>query len=346
MIAHVAVFIGSLVLLAKGADYFVEYSARVAKRLGVSDFVIGLTITSIGTSVPELASSVSASMKNQPDLIIGNVLGSNIANIGLILGTAAIIRPFKTEQKMHDRDGFIMLASTLLFFGFVLDNRIAAWEAVVFCLLYVLYVLFLVSSDKSEREVQFRHFMRFVFDFEYVKPIVRAARNRGKRAGNLSSTPSRGSWFPMVRDMTVVVLSCLAIMFGARYLIDEAIWVATHLGIPEGIVGLTLIAVGTSLPELLVSISAVRKDRGGIVVGNVIGSNVANLLLIIGVSGLITDLHVSEISVVTTTPIMLFFSLGLMYIVKSDWEIKRSQGILAVLAYIIFILVAYLKGWG
>ena len=147
MITHIAIFIVALIFLAKGADFFVEYAARLAKSFGVSDFIIGLTITSIGTSVPELAAAVSAALQDHTGLIIGNVVGSNIANIGLILGLSAALRPFSTESKMYERDGYIMIATVILFFAFSLNNHISAFEALIFILSYIFYILFLIRSD-------------------------------------------------------------------------------------------------------------------------------------------------------------------------------------------------------
>jgi cation:H+ antiporter len=310
VLVHILIFSLSLLALAKGADYFVEYSARLAKRFGVSDLMIGLTVTSIGTSLPELASSMSAALQNQTGIIIGSVIGSNIANIGLILGVSAVLAPFRTDRKMHDRDGYVMLASVLLFFAFVLNNQIETWEAVTFLALYFSYLLFVVKTERHEKVAQFRDFMQFVFDFEYVKPLAKGVKQLKNLRQGLSENQQDAQKLvskEMLIDFSIVVVSCAAIIIGARYLIEEAVWIAKLAGLPESIVGLSMIAVGTSLPELLVSISAVRKNKGGIVVGNVVGSNIANLLLILGTCGIFVPINVSEISVTLMTPILLFF---------------------------------------
>lgn len=348
---HAGVFIVSLVALAKGADYFVEYSARLAKRFGVSDLVIGLTVTSIGTSLPELASSLSAALQNQTGIIIGGIVGSNIANIGLILGFSAIVAPFATDKKMHDRDGYVMLASVLLFFLFVLNNKIEFWEALIFLVLYVCYILFVMKTEKEQKEAQFRDFMKFVFDFEYVSPLSsglkKLARRQKSQKESIETPPT--SPVLMSKDLVVeagiVVAACGAIIVGARYLIQEAVWVAKMAGLPESIIGLSMIAIGTSLPELLVSISAVRKNKGGIVVGNVVGSNIANLFLILGTCGVTVPIAVSEISVTLMTPILLFFSLGLMVMIRSNWHLSRAKGALILIAYVGFIATAFWRGW-
>lgn len=355
IISHLLIFIAAMAFLVKGADYFVEYSGHIAKRLGVSDFIIGLTVTSIGTSLPELASSVSAALNDRPGIIVGNVVGSNIANIGLILGVSALFKGFKTERAMHDRDGFIMLASVVLFFFYSRDNVISVWESLSFLLFYALYLLFIFKVESDRVEVQFRDFMRFVFDFEYVEPIRRRMRRPGTAKSALTGvdpdfvetrSEKAGRARILALEGSVVLLSGLAILVSARYVVTEATWIAGILGVPDNIIGLSLIAVGTSLPELLVSVSAVRQNRGGIVVGNIIGSNIANVLLIFGVCGLIGPVGIAESSVVYTIPIMLFFSLAVIYFIKSDWEVRRSQGAIAIFAYLVFMLVAFTKDWG
>ena len=348
MTTHIVIFLVSLIALAKGADLFVEYSARIAKKLGVSDLVIGLTITSIGTSIPELASSISASLNMAPELIVGNIVGSNIANIGLILGLSALFHSIRTDAKMHDRDGFIMIASTALFFLLVLNNNLSQLESWILLTMYVFYLFFVVLSSVDQRAYQFRDFMKFIFDFEYIEPVKKGLKKsipllKKKSEDAISQEVPKATLFNpfILKDFLFVVGSGLLIIIGAKYLIEEALWVAQQFNIPENVVGLTMIAVGTSLPELMVSISAARKNKGGIVVGNIIGSNIANILFIGGVSGTITPLRVAEESVTYTIPIMLFFSLFLLYFVKTDWMVTRTQGLILLVTYIAFVVSAF-----
>lgn len=350
IISHIAIFVIALAFLAKGSDYFVEYAARIAKRLGVSDFVIGLTITSVGTSIPELAAAISAAVNHSPGLIIGNVTGSNIANIGLILGIAAALRGIKTDKQMYERDGYIMLASILLFFWFSHDNKISLMESIVFLTAYVFYVLFLIRSDGETKKYRFHDFMSYIFDFQYIPPLnlpalKRAVQKPFRQRTSREQKAVKGYTWDVLKDLGIIVLSLAAVTLGARFLIREAVWMAELINVPESVIGLSMIAVGTSLPELTVSISAVRQGRGELVVGNVLGSNIANVLLILGVSGSIIPLSVAEISVVYTIPILLFFSLALIYFIKSDWQITRRQGIVAILAYVVFMAMAFVMGW-
>ena len=168
-LVNVLLFVGGLLLLVKGADIFVGSSSWIAERFGVSEFIIGLTLVSIGTSVPELASSLTASFEHASGIVIGNVLGSNIANIGLVVSTAALLSNVKTEELMLRRDGYIMLFSAFLFLLFILDFRISRIEALIFLLLYVAYLLFLLDKvKKHDEDIYFKDFMNYFFKFEYL----------------------------------------------------------------------------------------------------------------------------------------------------------------------------------
>jgi cation:H+ antiporter len=342
---HLGVFAVSLVVLVKSVDWMVEYSARVARRFGVSDLVVGLVITSVGTSLPELASSISASLAGSSGLVIGNIVGSNIANIGLVLGVAAVVQPFATEARMHDRDGFILLASVLLLFALALDNEIGRLDAAAFLVVYGTYVVFAARTDREGIEHRFRDFLKFVFEFEYAAPLARrlARRPREPRTAEPAAPAPRRA---LAFEIGVTLASLAALIGSARFVVAEAVWLAELLALPENLIGLSLVAVGTSLPELLVAVAAARKGKAELVVGNVMGSNIANTLLILGIAATLDPLEIAELSVVYTIPIMLFFSLALLWFVRSDWRITRTQGAIAVVAYAAFMVAAFLQGWG
>jgi cation:H+ antiporter len=343
---HLAIFSVSLLVLVKSADFLVEYSARVARRFQVSDLVVGLVITSVGTSLPELASSLSAAIEGSSGLVIGNVVGSNIANIGLVLGVAALVRPFATEPRMHDRDGVILLASVLIFFALALDNHIGRVDAAVFLMVYLAYVVFAARSDRDAMEHHFRDFLKFFFELEYAAPFARRLLKRGPPTETTPPTEKATDKGPLLVELSIVAASLAALIVSARFVVGEAVWLAELLQLPENLIGLSLVAVGTSLPELLVSVSAARKGKSELIVGNVMGSNIANALLIVGLAAMVRPLDVAELSVVYTIPIMLFFSLALLYFVRSDWRISRVQGAIAVTAYVAFLATAFLQGWG
>ncbi len=352
-VLHTVIFTLALAVLIKSADWLVEYGARVARRLGVSDLVIGLTLTSVGTSVPELASSISAATQQNPGLVLGNICGSNIANIGLITGVAAAINPFSTDIKMHERDGYVVLASALLFFIFALDNVIGRVEAVVFLVIYAAYVGFVASSDRDKVSHQFRYFLNYVFRLDMVRPLAGALRERTRRRSELRPQPVEGkserssvdggSRKTLALELLAIAASCVGVVAGAHYLVQEATWGALQLGVPDSVVGLSVVAVGTSLPELIVAIAAVRKGNAGMVIGNVMGSNLANTFLIAGVAALIHPLEVAEITVSYTIPVMLFFTVALLHFVKSGWRVSRTQGVVGFLAYVAFMTAAFFQ---
>lgn len=374
MVEHLAILAVGLVALVKGADLLVEHSARLARRFGVSDLVVGLILTSVGTSLPELASSIAAALAGSPGLVIGNVVGSNIANIGLVLGAAAVVRPFDTDPKSHDRDGFMLIATAVLLWSLALDNRIGRVDAALFVLVYVAYTAFVVHSDREGVEHRFKDFLVFVFDFEYAAPVARGLARRTRRrgesaekgvgsgvsggrggvgeegdvgeAGEAGASEERGRTDGLARDLVIVVVALAAVIGGAHLVVGEAVWVARLLDLPENLIGLSLVAIGTSLPELLVAVTAARRGSAEMVLGNVLGSNIANTMLVVGIAGVVHPLDVHELSVIYTMPIMLFFSIGLLYFIRSDWRIGRGQGWLALSAYVAFLAAAFLQGWG
>jgi cation:H+ antiporter len=347
MLENILILILGLVFLVKGADYFIEATARIANKLGVSAFVVGLTLTAIGTSLPELAASISASFQGHTGLILGNVIGSNIANVGLIIGIAAIIHSFKTNRKMFMRDGYILILTVVLFYAVSADGIISIADGIAFLVLYFVYIMFLVKTHSDDSQsYSFHNFLDYFFKFEYITTIKssvmkRALARKTKKGKQTLQLFKEG----IIKDGIISILALIAVIVGAKYLVHESVWLANIFGIPENLIGLSIIAMGTSLPELAVSISAARKGLGEIILGNVIGSNIANVLLIIGISSIIGPLYVSELSIIYLIPIMGFFSLLLLYFIRSNWSIGRKSGFLALTLYILFMFSVFYFGW-
>lgn len=344
-------FVLGLGFLLKGADTFVEAASRIAKKMGVSDFIIGLTLTALGTSIPELASSISASIEEYHGLVIGNIVGSNIANIGLVLGICAFIGTFRTGKRMYQRDGYVMMLCVILLFILTQDKVLGRVEAVIFLFIYFVYIMFLVKTNSPRaKKYKFHDFIEYMFNFRYVTSIRSAVVRRAMNKQPSQRTTTDHKILQMfkeglIKDILISLLSIVAIVFGSKYLVDGAIEVAVLLSVQENIIGLSLIAVGTSMPELLISINAVRKGYGTMVVGNVLGSNIANILLISSVSSLISPLRLTQMSFLYTIPILGFFSLVLLYFIKSNWKIGKKEGVIALSSYIIFIIYAFYSGW-
>lgn len=340
IITNILILLFGLVFLVKGSDYFVKSASTIAKKLGISEFVIGLTLVAVGTSIPELASSIAASIQQASGIVIGNVVGSNIVNIGLIVGLAAFLSPMRTEIEMLKRDGYIMLFSAVLFFIFALNGELSIIESGLFVLLYIAYVFFLFEeAEKYEGKLHFKEFITYFFKFKYINSARQKLNgiNRNKDSGSENGNGKLEGGF--TKDILTLVLSCAAIVIGAKYFVEESIFFAELLGVPDTIIGTTLVAVGTSLPELVVTVSAARQGYGNIALGNVIGSNITNIFLILGLSGLLYPIAVAEISLLFTTPVMIFISLILLIFISTGWEIKRWEGIALMVLYAAFLLV-------
>ncbi len=410
-VINILIFLGGLVLLVKGSDLFVLTSSRIARRFGVSEFVIGLTLVSVGTSVPELASSLTASFQQASGIVMGNILGSNIANIGLIASTAALLTNIKTEEVMLRRDGYIMLFASVLLFLFMLDFEISRLEALIFILFYLAYLLFLLDKVKRhEEDIYFKDFLIYFFKFEYlfdlksrIKPQVqeRGKGNRnsedtkkgtlktGKRAQNKYGSESESEMRteyeseseielrteyeseskielrtknepitePEYEDIDVdvteeklyeanllieflkLIASGAAIIIGAKYFVEQAVFFALLLEVPETLIGISLVAVGTSVPELMVTISAARSDYAGIALGNVIGSNIANTLLILGCAGLVHPITVTSLGIYYIAPFMLIMSFLLILFIRTGWRVKQFEGLILLLLYLGFMIL-------
>ena len=330
-------------LLIKGSDFFIESSSRLAKKLGVSEFVIGLTLVAIGTSIPELSSSIAASIKGDSGLIVGSVIGSNIANIGFILGIAAIFVVINVKKLMISRDAYVVLSAAIIFYLLAFNGLISRAEGILFLLIYVSYVLFLFSSSKNDETYDFHSFLNYFMKFRYMTTIkdmtIRRFISKKKKSEKSVSQRKYYSAFKegIVKDLLIIVLSIIAIVYGAGFLVEESIFFSELLGITTNIMGLTIVAFGTSLPELSVAIRAASKGLGDMVVGNILGSNITNILLVLGVASIINPLEIAEKSLYHTGPFMIFISLILIYIMKSKKKITRLEGIFLFLIYLIFI---------
>ncbi|WP_292381506.1 calcium/sodium antiporter [Methanosarcina sp. UBA289] len=395
-VINILIFLGGLVLLVKGADFFVLSSSRIARKFGVSELVIGLTLVSVGTSVPELASSLAASFQQASGIVMGNILGSNIANIGLIASAAALLTNIRTEEVMLKRDGYIMLFSSFLLFLFILDFRISRLEALIFILFYFIlfyfilfylaYILFLIDKvRKHEGDIYFKHFMIYFFKFEYLsnlksrinlhiqkyergnkglgntkKSILETGKSTQKRNEGEFETKKRTeaefetefeyedadldvieenlSEANILIEFFKLIASGAAIIIGAKYFVEQAIFFARLLEVPETLVGITLVAVGTSVPELMVTVSAARSNYGGIAIGNVIGSNIANISLILGCSGLVHPITTNYLVVYYIAPFMLIISALLLLFIRTSWKIKKLEGLILLLLYLGFMI--------
>ncbi len=299
----------SLVILYYGAEGLVFGASSLAKRLGISALIIGLTIVSIGTSMPELVVSVKAAMNGQSALSIGNVLGSNLFNIGIILGISAIIYPLLVKRQLLKFDVPVMILTSVLFLLLFLDSKISRIEALLMVILFISYTAYLLISSKKE--------------------------NKSKSDSDESDDIKLTKHWSL--DILFIVVGLVALVWGSDLLVVNAIIIAERLGMSEAMIGLTIVAAGTSMPELATSAVAALKKRSDIAIGNIVGSNIFNILLILGVTGLINPIQTPQINYIDTLAVVAIGVL-LWLFMKFCASIRRWQGAVFVVLYVLYIL--------
>ena len=301
----IAILIVGLVLLYFGAEGLVRGSSSLALRLGVGPLLVGLTVVAFGTSTPELVVSLKAAYLGQGDISVGNVVGSNICNIGLILGFSALIIPIKVASQIVRVDTPIMIGVTALALFCLHDGSLSRFEGIVLFVLLVVYVLFSIRLAKQQA----------------TDPL----------AGEFSEeikVSKKGIW----QDIAFIVAGLVMLVFGARFLVEAAIDIAKAFGLSEAVIGLTIVAVGTSLPEFATSLVAALKKEADIAVGNVVGSNIFNILGILGISAAVTPLSSSGITNIDLG-VMAAFAVVLWIFSRTGFRITRPEGLFMLVAY-------------
>lgn len=314
MSQHLLMFLLGLAALTLGAELMVRGAARLALSFGISPLVVGLTIVAFGTSAPEMAVSAGAALNGSGDLAIGNVVGSNIANILLILGLSALIVPLAVNEQIIRQEIPIMIGTCLLFLVFALDGKIGRDEGVVLFLLVIFYTVFLVVQSRRASKAAEAEF-----------------------ADEMPDTSSR--WDAHWSVQLLLVAGGLGLLvLGADWLVDAAVAVARAFGVSDLVIGLTVVAVGTSMPEIATSLVAAWRGERDIAVGNVVGSNIFNVLAVLGFSSLIADggIAVSEAARNFDLWVMLAVSFACLPIVVTGREIARWEGGVFLAYYIAY----------
>jgi len=309
MIIWGLVFVLSLAGLIGAAEFFIRASERTGLALGVSPFIIGITLVAVGTSLPELISSILAVLAGSSEIVLGNVIGSNISNMCLILGITGILaRKIHINFDITKVDLPMMMGATFLLALLILDGNLALYEGVI-CLvgmgIYLMYVLSSDSNDDSAND-----------DDEDIPELDKPY-----------------SW----REPVILLLSSAAIYFSAHYLIHSIIAISQALQIGTEIIALTAVALGTSLPELVVSIVAVRRNNAEIAVGNVLGSNIFNIFAVVGIPRLIGELTVAPSLIEFSLPVLVATTI-LCYFIVQDKVVTRWEGLTLFLFYLFFII--------
>ncbi len=339
IVDNFVLLLAGLGLLVKGSGLFVQAASNSARRLGVSELVIGLTLVAIGTSLPELVSAIIASSRGESDLALGNVVGANITNITLVVGGAAALRTIPIAREMLERDGYLALVAAALLALFAFDNTVSRLEGVGFLLLFVAYTIFLIKTSQAyESAYHIRDFARYFFKFRYLTDTASAVgRSLRQAAAEKETTEQAVSASFDWRNALLMALGVGLIALGGNMLVDEAVFFAGHFELPVTLVGVVL-ALGTTAPEMSVSLAAARSGMGGMIIGNAIGSVLCNTFLIVGVASVISPIAVTVLARNYALPFLLGVTVVMLVFKKSGFEIRRMEGIGLCLLYLVFIV--------
>ncbi|WP_108660870.1 calcium/sodium antiporter [Acuticoccus kandeliae] len=297
-----------LVLLLVGGEALVRGSVALATRLGVSPLVIGLTLVGFGTSMPELVASVQAALIGAPGIAIGNIVGSNIANILLILGVSAILLPIAASSAVLRRDGTVLLAVSMLMVGVVMSGTLERWFGIILIVLLGIYTTasFILEGRRKNGAAK--------------EEVVVAEEPQGWPRGVFASS-------------ALSIAGILGVVFGADFLVDSAVQLAEIAGISQAVIGLTIVAIGTSLPELATSIVAAYRKQGDVAFGNVIGSNIFNILGIAGATAVVSPIPIPPEIVEFDVWVMLVSAVLLVVFAMTGRGISRREGAILVACY-------------
>lgn len=316
--ANLLLLVGGIGVLYFGAEWLVRGSARLAVSMGLHPIVVGLTVVSLGTSAPELVVSLLAALGGTPDIAMGNVMGSNLANIGLILGLTALVRPLKVTSRVVRREVPLMLVITLILYPLIWDQALGRLDGVALLIVLVLYLVFVFRSGLEEEPEILGEYEDFARVQAQVSPSLR------------------------LKDVWLILVGCVGLLLGGMAIRNSAVFVAGELGISQLTVGLTAVAVGTSLPELATSVVAAVRQEADIAVGNVIGSNVFNVAAILGVTATVKPLTIHPSVLTQELPAVLVLSFVVWPVTRSAFLIRRWEGGLLLAIYLV---LAYWLVW-
>ncbi len=308
MILSVLTFFTGAVLLYAGAEGLVRGSINIAKAMGIRPVVIGLTVVAFGTSAPEFIVSLISALAGSSDIALGNVVGSNIANIGLILGIAAFLRPVDVDTHSLTLYYPVLFISSALLYLFAFSNSIGFYHGIFFITGILLFTWYLIKRTNKEP---------------------------GYTSPSKSNTPLK------VVHVIFIAGGAGLLVGGSHLMVESGVAIARELGVSEFVIGITLVAVGTSLPELAATIVAVVKKNTGIILGNIIGSNIFNILFVIGGVSAIHPIFVDASSRVFEFPVMIAFSIILFIFMRTSFVVNRTEGIILLAAYVVFLVFLF-----
>jgi len=311
MTSTIVLLIIGLIILIVGGDYLVRGSSSIALRLHISPLVVGLTIVAFGTSAPELLISIQSAVKGSPDIAMGNVVGSNICNLALVLGLTAVINPVKVQSNSIRVDWPMTIGASILLFLVVQEGYLSSIEGIFFISIICVYLFLIIRQSR--------------------KDII--ASKKAMESDEIPDAPTKQIW----KDIVFIILGCFGLYYGSEWFVGSAKDLAISLGVEERVVGLTIVALGTSLPELVTAALASYKGQTDLALGNLMGSNIFNILSILGITSIIQKIHVHEEILNKDIIWMILITFMILPLMVMRREVGRVDGIILLIVYSVYI---------
>ena len=348
MAINIVLVVLGVIIVLKGADWLTDGAVNIATRFGVSQMVIGLTIVAMGTSMPEFCVSMVSALKGTPDLAVGNVVGSNTLNTLLIVGCSALVAPIMVKRSSVKRDIPFAVVASLLMLIFCLDGAIGRVDAAVLFAGFCLFMFVTLKYAKTTEGPAASVATNGAATATAISEASTSQASSSEASSSETSAPeasssetsapkaSQASGTSMLKAVVMLVVGLLCLIAGSNMFVDNASFVASSLGVSDAVIGLTIVAGGTSLPELATSMVSAKKGNSDIAIGNVIGSNVFNILMIIGITGLVKPMHIAGIT--TLDLIMMLASMLLMwFFCRTTYKVKRWEGAVLTIVYLAYL---------
>ena len=302
---NIGILILSIVALWLGAIWIVDPAPKIARKVGISDLVVGLTVIAFGTSMPEFAVTITAAIKQQPNISVGNIVGSNIFNLGFILGGVALLQVIKSNKKIVYREGFLLIGISVLLLFFLRDYTLSFWEGVVLFAGLIAYLLYLfIHKEIPEEELPTGKF----------------------------------HWYHVLQLLAGFAI----VVAGGHYLVDSASYLARVVGLSDWAIAVTVVAAGTSAPEFATSLVAAMRGRHGISAGNLIGSDLFNIMGVLGLAAILRPLHVAH-DALLDIGLMVFLIVLVIIFMRTKWEVSKKEGLILILVSIVLWILTLKK---
>lgn len=315
MFIKIILFLIGFVLITKGADIFINCTVDIGKKTKISEIILGATIVSFATTLPELTVSLFASLDGHTTMSLGNAVGSIICNTGLVLGLVAFISPFSVDKKMFFSKSVLLLICVILLLLLGIDKSITKIDSI---LLLTMLAIYMYSNYKSV--------------------VEKGSKSRINNTSKVKGNNNLGEW---IRIALLFALGLIMMILGSRLLVDNGVIIAEWIGVPQGVISLTVIALGTSLPELVSSLTAIKKNHHAISVGNILGANILNIVSVIGISSIPNDIPILSQNMSIDFPFMIVLLLILILPTIKKNKLYRFQGFIMLIVYLIYIGVLY-----